>query len=126
MASTSVSGLVSGLDTSTIISQLMQLEAQPQTNLKNRVSDQQKQVTSLQTVNAKIANVATRAGELAKVSAWSPMKVTSSSDKVTVATSASASPSSLTFTVNQAATSTVHDYGQVLLPTRSRTTCRPP
>ena len=32
-ATTSVSGLVSGLDTSTIISQLMQLEAQPQTAL---------------------------------------------------------------------------------------------
>lgn len=39
----SVDGLVSGLDTSTIVSQLLQLERAPQTRLKTRQS-------SLQTV----------------------------------------------------------------------------
>ena len=38
MANTSIGGLVSGLDTATIISQLMQLEAQPQTRLKTKVT----------------------------------------------------------------------------------------
>ena len=38
MANASVSGLASGLDTATIIDQLMQLEAAPQTRLKSRVT----------------------------------------------------------------------------------------
>ena len=34
MSTSSIGGLVSGMDTTTIISQLMQIEAQPQTLLK--------------------------------------------------------------------------------------------
>lgn len=99
----SVSGLVSGLDTATIINQLMQLEAIPQTQLKSRVSVQERAVKSLQTVNAKLASLATKAAELANRSVWSPTSATSSSKHVTVSTGEGATPFSLSFTVMQTA-----------------------
>ena len=39
MASSSVDGLISGLDTTTIISQLMTIERQPQDQLKSKKND---------------------------------------------------------------------------------------
>ena len=61
MASASVSGLVSGLDTATIISQLMQVEAAPQTLLKTKLSSEQTTIANLQSLNAKFAALTTRA-----------------------------------------------------------------
>lgn len=75
MATASVSGLVSGLDTSTIISQLMQVEAQTQTNLKNKVTTEQSNVKSLQDLNSAFASLATSAAALAKATAWNPVSV---------------------------------------------------
>ena len=105
MANASISGLVSGLDTATIISQLMQVEAQPQTMLKNKVSSEQSSLSSLQSLNAKLQTIATKAGDLAKLSGWSPFTATSSSDKVSVRATAGASTSSVSFTVVQTARS---------------------
>lgn len=99
MANTSVSGLVSGLDTATIISQLMQLEAQPQTNLKNRVTAEKSVVTALQAINAKLAGIATKAGDLASLTNWSPATATSSNDKVTVHADQGAAATQFGFTV---------------------------
>ncbi len=105
MGSTSqISGLVSGLDTASIISQLMQVESQPQTLLKNRVFSEQTRISSLQTVNSKLAAIASKATDLAKMSSWSPVKATSSNAGVTVTASSSAAPGSLTFTVGATAT----------------------
>ena len=77
MANTSIGGLVSGLDTSSIINQLMQLEARPQTMLKTRMGAEQKAITSLQALNAKLASIATKAADLVKADQWSPTKATS-------------------------------------------------
>jgi flagellar hook-associated protein 2 len=97
MSSMSIGGLASGLDTAGIISQLMQLEARPQTMLKSRVSNEQKIVTALQALNTKVANIATKAAELAKTDSWSPTKATSSSETVTATTGTNATPGSVTF-----------------------------
>ena len=70
MANTSIGGLVSGLDTATIVSQLMQIEAQPQSRLKTRVSTEQTSLTALQTLNAKLSTLAAKASELAKATGW--------------------------------------------------------
>ncbi len=105
MANASIGGLVSGLDTATIISQLMQLEARPQTMLKSRLSTEQKVVTALQGLNTKLAGIRTKAAELAKTTAWSPSKATSDNDKVLVTADSGASATSLSFTVNSLATS---------------------
>jgi flagellar hook-associated protein 2 len=103
MAGTSISGLASGLDTATIISQLMTLEAVPQGKLRTQVSTHEQAVSSLRTVNAKVASLATRATELAKPEAWTSVTTSSSSDKVSASASSSASAGSLTFTVGRLA-----------------------
>lgn len=74
----SISGLVSGLDTSSIISQLMALEAQPQNLLKAQLSTEQTALTSLQSINAKVAALATQATSAATTASWAPTQVTSS------------------------------------------------
>lgn len=93
----SVGGLISGMDTASIVSQLMLLEARPQVNLKSRVSTEQREVNALQTLNAKLASIATKAADLAKVASWSPVKATSSDSTVTTATRPGADPGSVTF-----------------------------
>jgi flagellar hook-associated protein 2 len=103
MANASISGLVSGLDTATIISQLMQVEAQPQTMLKTRMSSEQTSLSSLQSLNSKLLTIATKAGDLAKTAGWSPFTATSSSDKVTATVTSGATASSFSFTVKQTA-----------------------
>jgi flagellar hook-associated protein 2 len=103
MASSSISGLASGLDTATIITQLMQLEAIPQARLQSRVTTEERQVTSLTTLNSKFASLATRAADLAKADGWSPLKATSTNDKVTVTTATGAGPGSFTLTVGNTA-----------------------
>jgi len=103
MATASVSGLVSGLDTATIISQLMQVEAQPQTLLKSKVSSEQSSLSSLQSLNSKLQAIATKAGDLAKLSAWAPFTATSSSDKAVATVTSGATASSFSFTVKQTA-----------------------
>ena len=123
MASTSVSGLVSGLDTSTIISQLMQLEAKPQTTLKTRVSTEQKVVTALQALNTKLAGIAAKAAELGRTTSWSPAKATSDNPLVTVKTTTGATPGSFALDVTGLATSATSTYartGTLGRPSRPR------
>jgi len=111
MSTSSIDGLISGLNTTQIIDQLMQLNAQPQTILKNRVAAQQTRVASLQTVNSKLASVATKAADLSQLSSWTPNTASSSNDNVTVTASSSAVPTTLDLTVVQRATSSVLDFG---------------
>jgi flagellar hook-associated protein 2 len=105
MSTTSIDGLISGLDTTTIITQLMQLAAQPQTALKNRVTSEQTRVSSLQTVNAQLAAVATKAADLSQLSSWTPNTATSDYDGVTVQADPSAAVGSVGFTIDSLATS---------------------
>lgn len=106
MASTaSVSGLVSGLDTGSIISQLMQVEAQTQTNLKSKVTAEQTNVKTLQELNSAFAALATSAADLAKATAWNPVSVTSSSTLVTATAGSNAVAGPLSFTVGHTALS---------------------
>jgi len=103
MAVASVSGLASGLDTASIIDQLIQVEAAGQTRLKSRVTTEQSTLKLLQNLNAKIAALATQAKDLTKAAAWTPLTATSSSDKVTVSASSGTSGGSLSITVDASA-----------------------
>ncbi len=103
-----ISGLVSGLDTSSLVSQLMQVEAATQNGIKSKVTAEQTNVKSLQELNAAFAALATSAADLAKVSAWNPVSVTStiagaSTTLVSVTAGANAITSPLSFTVGQTA-----------------------
>jgi flagellar hook-associated protein 2 len=95
--------MVSGLDTASIISQLMQVEANPQTLLKTRLSSENTTITTLQSLNAKFAALTTKATALSTASAWSPLATTSSSTAVTATAGATASPGTVSFTVKQTA-----------------------
>ncbi len=103
MAGGSVSGLVSGLDTSTIVSQLMQVEAAGQTRIKSRMAAEQSSVKSLQDLNTKLAALATTAEKLGKATEWNPVSTTSSSDKVTVTGGPAATIGAVSFTVGRLA-----------------------
>ena len=58
-STTTVDGLVSGMNTSQVISQLMQLAAQPQTNLKNAVTKENAVISAYQSVNSRLAALQT-------------------------------------------------------------------
>lgn len=108
MATASIGGLASGLDTAGIISQLMQLEALPQTQLKSRVTTEQTKLSALQGLNTRLAALAASAHALAHpsagtTSAWDALTATSSDPAVTVAASSSASPASYALTIGQTA-----------------------
>ncbi|SDT75920.1 flagellar filament capping protein FliD [Actinoplanes derwentensis] len=79
----SVDGLSSGLNTTSMITQMMQVEAAPQTKLKTKVETAQNVITSYQTVNAKLKATKSAADSLGSLGSWRALKTTSSSSSVT-------------------------------------------
>ncbi|GAA3871507.1 flagellar filament capping protein FliD [Saccharothrix violaceirubra] len=100
----SVDGLVSGLSTSTIINQLMQLEAAPQTRLKKQVSAEQTLQSNYQAVNARMLAVRNAAETLTSADTWNSVTVTSSSDAVSGVAGTGALTGTATFDVVRTAT----------------------
>ncbi len=100
----SISGLVSGLDTASIIDQLMQLETVPQDKLKSNLSTEQTTLKNLQALNAKVAALTSQAQALAAGTGWGSLTATSSSAAVTVKTTTGTTSGSFTLTVGQTAT----------------------
>lgn len=103
MATSSISGLASGLDSAGIVNQLMQLEAVPQARLRAKLGSEQSVLTKLQGLNTKTATLFTKAEALAKPPSWSPLTATSSNPKLTVATTSSAGPTRLDLSITSVA-----------------------
>ncbi len=103
MAGMSVGGLVSGLDTASLINQLMTLEGAQQNSLKTRLTETERAATQYRSVNSKFDALRTLAQSFTKPEIWSPTKATSSSTGVIVATTSAAQPGALTFEVKQTA-----------------------
>ena len=99
----SLDGLASGLDTTALISSVMQVEAVPQTLLKYKSQDLQSMVSALQGLNSKVAALATQATAAAKPGAFDLYAATTSSDKVTATTTAAAKAGALDFQVTKLA-----------------------
>ncbi|WP_346960060.1 flagellar filament capping protein FliD [uncultured Arthrobacter sp.] len=99
----SLDGLASGLDTTALISSLMQSEALPQTLLKNKSYDLQSMVSALQGLNSKVAALATQATAAAKPGALDLTTATTTSDKVSASTTAAAKAGSIDFQVTKLA-----------------------
>ncbi len=108
-----IDGLVSGLDTANIINQLMQLEARPQTLLKNKVSSSQTMISALQQLNTKMVSIAELAAKTSTADAVGQYAATSSSEAVKVSTTAGAGPGSLDITVDQLAQTQVNVSGHL-------------
>lgn len=101
MAGLGIDGLVSGLNTTELIDQLMAVEANQQTLLKSKKTSTSSLVTALQTLNTKVASLATAASSAAAASSWQAVKATSSDTAVATATvGEGATPSTLTFRVD--------------------------
>jgi flagellar hook-associated protein 2 len=105
MASASISGLGSGLDTASIVDQFMQLEAAPQSRLKSRVASEKSVVSLLQALNTKVAALATRAADLIKPGGLTAVTATSSDTKVAVTATSAAGPGGFSVRVDQTAAS---------------------
>lgn len=99
----SLDGLASGLDTTALISSIMQSEALPQTLLKNKSYDIQSMVSALQGLNGKVATLATQAAAAAKPGALDLTTAATTSDKVTATTTAAATAGSIDFQVTKLA-----------------------
>ena len=114
MATSSISGLASGLDTASIINQLMQLEAIPQSRLRDQQTAENNVIKALRSLNTDTALLASSAAKLAKASTWQTLKATSSSSAVTATATSSASASSFTVVVGQLAKAGQTSYGSDL------------
>jgi flagellar hook-associated protein 2 len=99
----SLDGLASGLDTTALISSIIQAEALPQTLLKNKSYDVQSMVSALQGLNSKVAALATQATAAAKPGALDLYSATTSSDKVVATATATAKAGAIDFQVNKLA-----------------------
>lgn len=121
MVALNIDGLVSGLDTSSIISQLMQLERQPQTRLVAKRDAVNKEVDLYRQLNTRFQAVETAAEALSGTLDWSVAKATSSNEAaVGVSASTSAPTSTLAFRVNAlAAAHVVSSTGTITSPTQS-------
>jgi flagellar hook-associated protein 2 len=121
MAGMSVTtGLVSGIDYDTMITQLMQVEANPQTLLKGKLADTEDDAAAYRAVNTKFDALRTAAEALTKAATWTAAKAASSSTSVTATASSGATPGSLTFAVTElAATHTAFSTGAPFAATSS-------
>lgn len=118
MSAFSISGLSSGIDTASLISQLMKVAAQPQTQLKNQLSLQQSELTAYQSINTKLTALQAAADAVKQAGTWAAAKAVSSSTAVIASTTSDAvSGSATTFDVIRLATaqiSTVAAAGAVV------------
>lgn len=96
----SVDGLVSGMQTSTIINQLIQVEAAPQTMLKTKAKTAQTAVASYQSVNSRLSTLKGAADDLGQLSTWRGVKAASSSSAVTATATTSLTSGSGSLTVD--------------------------
>lgn len=103
MPTSSISGLASGLDTATIIDQLMQLEAMSQNRLRSQQSAQKTVLAALQALNTDTSLLAGKAETLAKPETWQTLKATSSNGDITATAGASAAASSFSVTIDKLA-----------------------
>ncbi len=106
-SSLAIDGLVSGLKTTDLINSLMTIEQVPQTLLKNKLTDTNSFISSLQTINGLVQTLASKATDAAKPTSLDVFTAKSSSTAATVATRDAAAAGSLSFTIGATATAQV-------------------
>ena len=125
MATFGIDGLVSGLKTSDLITQLMQVEAAPQTLLKSKQTGVKSFVTGLQALNTKVASLAENAAKVAKPASWNAFAAASSATSVTAKAGETAQAGSVSFTVDAVAKAQV-SVSNVTLDNSTLVTGMPP
>jgi flagellar hook-associated protein 2 len=108
MAGLTISGLSSGIDTSSVINSLIAVAAGPQNQLKTQLNKQQSRLTAFQDINAKLTALQTAAGVLAAPATWGATTASSTDPSVLASGSATAlAGTSTTLTVTTLAQSQV-------------------
>ena len=96
----SIDGLISGMNTTSIIQQLMSLERQPVSRLEIKKLVADKSITALQGLNTKFLAIADIAKKLSATAGWSPVKATiSAPEAVGVTVADGTAPTSLSFKI---------------------------
>jgi len=104
LATTTISGLISGLDTATIIQQLMSIERRPLDKLQQQVDTANQQKQAFTTINTSLLALKTVMDDLSRGDTWNSKTASVSDAKVLTATATSATPAgSYVFTVQQLA-----------------------
>ncbi|RDH96100.1 flagellar hook-associated protein 2 [Curtobacterium sp. AG1037] len=106
-SSLAIDGLVSGLKTTDLINSLMTIEQVPQTLLKNKLTDTNSFISSLQTINGLVQTLASKATDAAKPTSLDVFTAKSSSTAATVSTRDAAAAGSLSFTIGGTASAQV-------------------
>ncbi|MCU1577832.1 MAG: hypothetical protein JWP19_36 [Rhodoglobus sp.] len=101
--SLAIDGLVSGLDTTSLINQLMTIESQPQALLKTKVGTTQTLVTALQGLNSTVASLATIAKRTSLPAAVDLFAATASAPSVAVSAATGATAGQLDLSVTSVA-----------------------
>src|SRR3546814_11586448 len=99
MASTSVDGLISGLDTTNLVNQLVQLERQPQLRLVAQQKALESTTSVYKTLNTRFDAILQAAKSLATPTDWQAMKATTG-DASRLTASASPTPPAGNLTVS--------------------------
>jgi flagellar hook-associated protein 2 len=102
----SVDGLVSGLDTSSLVSQLMQIERIPRNRLQNQVTQQTSTISAYQAVASALKKLDDAAKALTDSRAWTGVTATVTGDGVSATARAGAPVAPFDLTVEQLATAT--------------------
>jgi flagellar hook-associated protein 2 len=100
-SSSRIDGLASGLDTTSIITQLMALERAPVTRLQQRIGEHDAAVRSLRAFTTSLDAIRSKAESLSvAATSFVPRTATSSSTAVTATAAAGAATGSISFTVD--------------------------
>src|SRR4051795_7732913 len=107
-----LTGMASGLDTDSIIQQLMQLEQTKVTAVQKRQVQVTQHKTDLDNVRTALNKIKNAAADLSSASLWKPVQTTSSSDasKIDVSVLGGAGIGGHTIQVNRLASSAQHGY----------------
>lgn len=106
-----IDGMASGLDTGAIVDQLVAIQRNQQVLLKQKSSAASTLVSALQSLNNRVASLATAGEKIADPSAWAVTKASASSDAVSVNASPTAKPGVVELRVDQLASGQVSLVG---------------
>src|SRR3954454_25198311 len=108
----SLSGMASGLDTDSIIQQLMQVESTKVTAVQKKQIQVTQHKTDLDNVRTALNKVKTAAAALSSASLWKPVQTTTSSDptKLDVAVTGGAGIGGHSVQINRLASSAQHGF----------------
>jgi flagellar hook-associated protein 2 len=112
MAGLQLSGLASGMDTNTIVTQLMSLEQAPRTRAAHQQLAVQARQDALRQIDTKLTNLKLAAGDLRSAALWSPKQLVSSGTEgvLTARQVTGAAPGGYTVSVSSLASADSRTY----------------